>query len=90
MSLSLALQSSTTLWEQLSADVMNQSIKLHHATIRRVLLAHNGYESATEVRSPKAMECSIGIRADPICCHVENDNHASMTHVDAFDVYCNS
>jgi len=44
------IQSSTSLWERASADVMNASLELHHTTIRRVLLRHNGYESATEVK----------------------------------------
>lgn len=42
------LQNSTKLWEELPGAVMDQAIKMHHATVRALLSTHNGYESATE------------------------------------------
>jgi hypothetical protein len=42
------LQNSTVLWEHFNMAVMNQAIKIHHATIRSLLPVHRGYESATE------------------------------------------
>lgn len=29
---------------------MNEALRIHHTTLRRVLVRHRGYESATEVR----------------------------------------
>ncbi|KXZ56879.1 hypothetical protein GPECTOR_1g793 [Gonium pectorale] len=42
------IQDSTALWEALPASVMDASVDLHHSTVRRLLLMHAGYESATE------------------------------------------
>ncbi|KXZ56440.1 hypothetical protein GPECTOR_1g394 [Gonium pectorale] len=42
------VQNSTKLWEELSVATMDLALKIHHATIRRVMSAHDGYESATE------------------------------------------
>ncbi|GIM07985.1 hypothetical protein Vretimale_11962, partial [Volvox reticuliferus] len=42
------IQDSTTLWEALPADVMSEAVRLHHTCVRRLLLVHGGYESATE------------------------------------------
>ncbi|KAG2492217.1 hypothetical protein HYH03_009462 [Edaphochlamys debaryana] len=42
------IQNSTVLWEALSPGCMEQAIRLHHTTIRRLLAKHGGYESATE------------------------------------------
>ncbi|KAG2500013.1 hypothetical protein HYH03_002295 [Edaphochlamys debaryana] len=42
------IQDSTALWEALPAAVMDASVGLHHACLRRLLLKHWGYESATE------------------------------------------
>ncbi|MEW5319088.1 MAG: hypothetical protein WDW38_010259 [Sanguina aurantia] len=42
------IQDSTALWENLAADVMDRAIKEHHDCMRRLLLKHSGYESATE------------------------------------------
>ncbi|PNH08339.1 hypothetical protein TSOC_005064 [Tetrabaena socialis] len=42
------IQSSTRLWESLPADVMSEAVHLHHACIRRLVVDHQGYESATE------------------------------------------
>eukprot|EP00198_Chlamydomonas_reinhardtii_P003865 XP_001693201.1 predicted protein [Chlamydomonas reinhardtii] len=39
---------STTLWEVLSADVMDRSVRLHSMAVRHLLLRHRGFESATE------------------------------------------
>lgn len=36
------IQNSTRLWEDLSVIVMDQSLRLHHATIRTLLPKHNG------------------------------------------------
>ena len=36
------------LWEVADAYVMDVALRLHHRCIRRLLVAHNGYESATE------------------------------------------
>ncbi|KXZ42842.1 hypothetical protein GPECTOR_115g336 [Gonium pectorale] len=42
------VQNSTRLWEELPAPVMDAALKIHHATFRRVMARHDGYESATE------------------------------------------
>ncbi|GLC40308.1 hypothetical protein PLESTM_001047100 [Pleodorina starrii] len=42
------IQDSTSLWESLQAEVMDAAVKLHHRTIRELLVRHAGYESATE------------------------------------------
>lgn len=42
------IENSTTLWETLPAEVMDQALQMHHATIRSLLVKHVGYESATE------------------------------------------
>ncbi|KAG2501549.1 hypothetical protein HYH03_000056 [Edaphochlamys debaryana] len=42
------IQDSTALWETLPSAVMDRAIKEHHSCLRRLLLKHNGYESATE------------------------------------------
>eukprot|EP00198_Chlamydomonas_reinhardtii_P005368 XP_001694704.1 predicted protein [Chlamydomonas reinhardtii] len=42
------IESSTQLWEDLPAEVMAAAMHLHHAAVRRLLLRHEGYESATE------------------------------------------
>ncbi|KAG2429952.1 hypothetical protein HYH02_013903 [Chlamydomonas schloesseri] len=42
------IQNSTTLWEALDVAVMDETLKLHHDIIRRLLAQHDGYESATE------------------------------------------
>ncbi|KXZ56031.1 hypothetical protein GPECTOR_2g1583 [Gonium pectorale] len=39
---------STRLWETVPATVMSRAVQLHHDTLRSLLAAHNGYESATE------------------------------------------
>ncbi|KAL6750703.1 nucleotide cyclase [Haematococcus lacustris] len=42
------IQDSTTLWETLSQDSMNEAVELHHSLARKLLAGHSGYESATE------------------------------------------
>ncbi|KAG2423445.1 hypothetical protein HXX76_015316 [Chlamydomonas incerta] len=42
------IQNSTTLWEALDVTVMDETLKMHHDIIRRLLAHHDGYESATE------------------------------------------
>ncbi|MEW5319087.1 MAG: hypothetical protein WDW38_010258 [Sanguina aurantia] len=42
------IQDSTALWELLPASVMDRAIKEHHQCMRKLLLKHSGYESATE------------------------------------------
>ncbi|KAG2426057.1 hypothetical protein HXX76_013247 [Chlamydomonas incerta] len=42
------IESSTQLWEELPAEVVAAGMHLHHAAVRRLLLRHEGYESATE------------------------------------------
>lgn len=41
------IQNSTTLWEALDVTVMDETLKMHHDIIRRLLAQHDGYESAT-------------------------------------------
>jgi class 3 adenylate cyclase len=41
------IQDSTTLWEVLPVEVMDAALKIHHNTIRKEILAHQGYESGT-------------------------------------------
>ncbi|GFH28985.1 guanylate cyclase domain-containing protein, partial [Haematococcus lacustris] len=37
------------LWkETLTQDNMNAAVELHHGLVRKLLVQHNGYESATE------------------------------------------
>ncbi|GLI68045.1 hypothetical protein VaNZ11_012368 [Volvox africanus] len=42
------IQDSTALWEILPSNVMDRAIKEHHTCLRKLLLKHSGYESATE------------------------------------------
>ncbi|PNH00256.1 Adenylate cyclase, partial [Tetrabaena socialis] len=42
------IEGSTQLWEELPAVVMGYALRLHHSCIRRILVRHRGYESATE------------------------------------------
>ncbi|GLI61280.1 hypothetical protein VaNZ11_003629 [Volvox africanus] len=42
------IEGSTRLWEELPEVVMDCALRLHHACLRRVLVRHQGYESATE------------------------------------------
>ncbi|GFR48852.1 hypothetical protein Agub_g10806, partial [Astrephomene gubernaculifera] len=42
------IQDSTALWEMLPSSVMDRAIKEHHMCLRKLLLKHSGYESATE------------------------------------------
>ncbi|EFJ46911.1 hypothetical protein VOLCADRAFT_118024, partial [Volvox carteri f. nagariensis] len=42
------IESSTKLWEELPEVVMGCALRLHHACLRKVLVRHRGYESATE------------------------------------------
>ncbi|GLI69051.1 hypothetical protein VaNZ11_013593 [Volvox africanus] len=42
------IESSTTLWESLPADVMDAAMQVHDATIRSLATLHDGYESANE------------------------------------------
>ncbi|KAG2484649.1 hypothetical protein HYH03_016602 [Edaphochlamys debaryana] len=42
------IESSTRLWEELDAEVMSAAVHLHHTCIRRLVVEHKGYESATE------------------------------------------
>lgn len=42
------IENSTSLWECLEQEIMNNAIELHHALIRDLLKQHCGYESATE------------------------------------------
>ncbi|KAG2434059.1 hypothetical protein HXX76_007787 [Chlamydomonas incerta] len=42
------IQDSTALWEMLPSSVMDRAIKEHHTCLRKLLLKHSGYESATE------------------------------------------
>ncbi|GIL79822.1 hypothetical protein Vretifemale_9103 [Volvox reticuliferus] len=42
------IQDSTALWEMLPSNVMDRAIKEHHTCLRKLLLKHSGYESATE------------------------------------------
>ncbi|KXZ44953.1 hypothetical protein GPECTOR_60g730 [Gonium pectorale] len=42
------IQDSTLLWESVPAAAMAEALRLHHATVRRLLCAHGGYESTTE------------------------------------------
>ena len=41
------IQNSTRLWEELSVTTMDAALKMHHATFRKLMPAHDGYESAT-------------------------------------------
>ena len=41
-------QDSTCLWESLPAEVMDAALKTHHTALRRTMLLHDAYESATE------------------------------------------
>jgi hypothetical protein len=43
-------QDSTALWELLPEPVMDAALRLHHTIIRKALLKHAGYESATGER----------------------------------------
>ena len=47
------------LWEELPGAVMDAACRIHHACLRRLLIKHRGYESATEVRA-----CGDSSRAD--------------------------
>eukprot|EP00198_Chlamydomonas_reinhardtii_P000610 XP_001689945.1 predicted protein [Chlamydomonas reinhardtii] len=42
------IEGSTQLWEELPELLMNEALRIHHTTLRRVLVRHRGYESATE------------------------------------------
>ncbi|KXZ46830.1 hypothetical protein GPECTOR_40g564 [Gonium pectorale] len=42
------IQSSTNLWEALPTEEMNAAVQLHHVCVRRLIVEHDGYESATE------------------------------------------
>ncbi|KAG2493636.1 hypothetical protein HYH03_008153 [Edaphochlamys debaryana] len=42
------IEGSTTLWEELPELVMGNALQEHHRCLRRVLVRHRGYESATE------------------------------------------
>lgn len=42
------VEGSTQLWESLPAAVMEKAMLVHHATLRRSLAAHVGYESGTQ------------------------------------------
>ncbi|KAG2440502.1 hypothetical protein HYH02_010380 [Chlamydomonas schloesseri] len=42
------IQNSTRLWEELSVNTMDAALKMHHAVFRKLMSAHDGYESATE------------------------------------------
>ncbi|KAG2446180.1 hypothetical protein HXX76_000773 [Chlamydomonas incerta] len=42
------IQNSTRLWEELSVATMDAALKTHHATFRKLMPLHDGYESATE------------------------------------------
>ncbi|KAG2440503.1 hypothetical protein HYH02_010381 [Chlamydomonas schloesseri] len=42
------IQNSTRLWEELSVNTMDAALKTHHAVFRKLMPAHDGYESATE------------------------------------------
>ncbi|KAG2443396.1 hypothetical protein HXX76_001756 [Chlamydomonas incerta] len=42
------IQNSTRLWEELSVATMDAALRAHHATFRKLMPAHDGYESATE------------------------------------------
>src|SRR4051812_17065438 len=42
------MQGSTKLWESLPAAIMDEAVRLHTVCMRRLILAHHGYESATE------------------------------------------
>ena len=35
-------------WETINAEVMNRSLGMHHAIIRKLLGLHRGWEQATE------------------------------------------
>ncbi|PNH04997.1 Cycloartenol synthase [Tetrabaena socialis] len=43
-----ALPRAVVLWEGLSVACMDAALQIHHSTIRKVLSANGGYESATE------------------------------------------
>ncbi|KAG2493822.1 hypothetical protein HYH03_008040 [Edaphochlamys debaryana] len=77
------IQDSTSLWESLPAEVMDVAVRSHHATMRRLLVPHQGYESATEGdsfilafwRSADALafalaaqEAMLGLAWDPALC----------------------
>ncbi|KAG2501111.1 hypothetical protein HYH03_000929 [Edaphochlamys debaryana] len=51
------VQGSTSLWELLPAEVMQASLQLHDAVIRRLLSQHGGYESATESATALRRTC---------------------------------
>ncbi len=40
-------QDSTSLWESLPAEVMDVAIRLHHGAMRKLMVTHRAYESAT-------------------------------------------
>eukprot|EP00210_Caulerpa_lentillifera_P008996 g8586.t1 len=42
------IQDSTTLWETIDADEMDEALQLHNACLRQILRQNRGYESATE------------------------------------------
>lgn len=66
------------LWEMLSVEVMDTVIKLHHTTIRKQLLQHSGYESATEVRAPPVSEALHTTKAcKPWPARLSTCHHAS-------------
>jgi class 3 adenylate cyclase len=41
-------QNSTVMWEVLPMALMEEVLRVHHATLRSLLDKHRGYESATE------------------------------------------
>ncbi|EFJ49433.1 guanylyl and adenylyl cyclase family member, partial [Volvox carteri f. nagariensis] len=47
------IQDSTALWEMLPSNVMDRAIKEHHTCLRKLLLKHSGYESATGIDTDK-------------------------------------
>ncbi len=44
-------QGSTELWEHFPAELVDAALRIHHAALRSKLVAYDGYESCTEVRT---------------------------------------
>ncbi len=66
-----ATQDSTALWEALPAAVMSEAVRLHHTCVRKLLLSHKGYESATEVGLQVTEVLGTGINEKGNACGAE-------------------
>ena len=43
------IESSTSLWETVDADIMNRTLNLHHTLIRKLLKAWDGHEEVSQL-----------------------------------------